>query len=411
MAVTPVREERGVDLESTQRLGSGLQGASSGHDREERFHVGKRSRGKRSRERSYRETTSMSPSKATKVRAADAYGSPSPAPTEVRSSGRTRKVSARVAEASGLMVGGRTTGSQSTPPLIGERLSRKRANGVMSSAKRPQKLVSNGLHHDQPMLNGVVGPETPSKRSGVKRTLIATGEIVNPSSPQAKNGNTTIEALKGILTPTKKRKYGTPRKSVAWTDSQLQEQERSPVRSGTGPQDATLVEMEALEAELDQAADEEVAAVIPVEILEEVREAAEEEVSAVDARQDEIREGRMDDSVLSKLDLDCLRRQVLCQVSGHHLVPPVHLDAEFTTLHTLVSQTVRHGESNSLLVLGGPGSGKNLLMDTVLGKLSGKADYREPSSTRVDTEAQDVRGAGTRGGLPCCTARRTSADR
>jgi origin recognition complex subunit 4 len=69
-------------------------------------------------------------------------------------------------------------------------------------------------------------------------------------------------------------------------------------------------------------------------------------------------------------ELDLLKTVVLERIAAKRSSPLVNLDAEYTTVHQLVEQTVTAGEGNSMLLIGARGSGKTALVNKVLSEVS-----------------------------------------
>ena len=73
--------------------------------------------------------------------------------------------------------------------------------------------------------------------------------------------------------------------------------------------------------------------------------------------------------------LAILKTQLMVNVTGKCRLPLVNLEAEYQKVHQLVEQTVLAGEGNSMLVIGSRGTGKTVLVETVIGELA--MDHRE----------------------------------
>lgn len=315
---------------------------------------------------------------------------------ERRSSGRQRRVSAKAAEAATPEVVIVRQRKVVQPPSV--------TRAVPETLKIPKQIQSEqrSLRRENGAHDGSIGgdeedaQQTPTKKPRTNGKLRPRREHSILTTPRKKQSDVEIDVLRGILTPVSKRKFGTPKKSVAWTDSQLDSGQRSPsklsVTNGVGLMEAAYD----LQDELSAMADEDLMRNLPETIHEETLGEDEEDGALVNGHRYEV-EGidGDDESGISNNDLDRLKRQVLLQLAGHHRIPPVQLDTEYNTLHTLISQTIKAGESNSLLLLGGPGSGKNLLIDTVLGKLSSEAKsarnvQEEPEHGHSDVDEEAV---------------------
>lgn len=88
-------------------------------------------------------------------------------------------------------------------------------------------------------------------------------------------------------------------------------------------------------------------------------------------------------------ELDLVKSEVLNKLCGRTLIPLIGKPAEVADeIHTVMSRAVQ-GESNTLLLLGGPGSSKSTIVNTALHKL--KETHPEAGSyytIRLDGQIQ-----------------------
>ncbi|KAH3915440.1 origin recognition complex subunit 4 [Parastagonospora nodorum] len=69
-------------------------------------------------------------------------------------------------------------------------------------------------------------------------------------------------------------------------------------------------------------------------------------------------------------ELDLLKTIILERIAAKRPTPLVNLDAEYTSVHQIVEQTVTAGEGNSMLLIGARGSGKTALVNKVLSEVA-----------------------------------------
>jgi len=69
-------------------------------------------------------------------------------------------------------------------------------------------------------------------------------------------------------------------------------------------------------------------------------------------------------------ELDLLKTIILERIAAKRQTPLVNLDAEYTSVHQIIEQTVTAGEGNSMLLIGARGSGKTALVNKVLSEVA-----------------------------------------
>lgn len=69
-------------------------------------------------------------------------------------------------------------------------------------------------------------------------------------------------------------------------------------------------------------------------------------------------------------ELDLLKTIILERIAAKRSTPLVNLDAEYTSVHQIIEQTVTAGEGNSMLLIGARGSGKTALVNKVLSEVA-----------------------------------------
>ena len=79
--------------------------------------------------------------------------------------------------------------------------------------------------------------------------------------------------------------------------------------------------------------------------------------------------------------LTTLQTIALQKLAQRRRIPLVALTSERTKIHHLLHQTVAHGESNSLLLIGARGTGKTALVEDVLAELSADVSHRDDFHT------------------------------
>jgi origin recognition complex subunit 4 len=196
------------------------------------------------------------------------------------------------------------------------------------------------------------------------------------SSTLAKADKPRVELPKGILTPSRKEKKA-PRKFVVF------DKQENEIDDALGFKDIEL-STEKSKNEQRKDMDEDIcdAARLEEDIL--VVEADEPlfedgllpDLASVTELPEELNigEASADESLVEDHNITTIKSTILSRLSlRSHATPNLlHLQTQFTTLHTLLTSTIAAGESNSLLLLGSRGSGKSLLVNTALADLTRK---------------------------------------